>query len=176
MGAPIQMLKAMRDDAQVLALVAATDETPFTYAVIDAVANWFDDVEIKYPIAEMPFDENERRKLVHDVAGELLGNFVQAVEDATAEEELDEERFARLAAAVDPLWRELSGAFAVELNRRFEKNRIPAEHSNAYLRAMISRFEEEQGSDAAQEFLAAIRSDTRLRAHLRRIGIDPDEA
>lgn len=176
MGAPIEMLKAMRDDAHILTLVAATDESPFTYAVIDAVANWFDDVEIRYPIAEMPFDEKERRKLVHDVAGEILGHFSDAVQAASTSGELDGERFAALATQVDALWRELAGAFAVELNRRFEENRVPAEHSDAYLRAMISRFEEEQGSDAAQEFLAAIRNDNRLRAHLRRIGIDPDQA
>lgn len=176
MGAPTQMLKAMRDDAQILNLVAATDETPFTYAVIDAVANWFDDVEIRYPIPEMPFDAKERRKLVYEVSGELLGHFVTAVEQSGASGELDEERFAVLAAAVDPLWRELAGAFAVEINRRFEENRIPAEHSHTYLRAMISKFEEEQGSEAATDFLNAMRNDTRLRAHLRRIGLDPDLA
>jgi hypothetical protein len=176
MGAPIQMLKAMRDDAHILTLVAATDNSPFTYAVIDAVANWFDDVEIRYPIAEMPFDEKERRALVHAVSEELLGFFAQAAEAATATGELDDENFAVLAEKVDPLWRELAGAFAVELNQRFEKNRIPEEHSTAYLRAMVEKFEEEQGSDAAQEFLTAIRSDNRLRAHLRRIGIDPDQA
>jgi hypothetical protein len=168
------MLKAMRDDAHVLALVATTENTPFTYGVIDAVANWFDDVEIHYPIAEMAFEPEERRKLVHSVATELLELFAQAVGMATASEELDDERFAALAAAVDPLWRELAGSFAVELNRRFEANRIPEEHSEPYLRTMISKFESEQGSDAAEEFISAVRNDPRLRAHLRRIGIDPD--
>jgi hypothetical protein len=173
MGAPKELLVKMRDDAHVLALVAATDDVPFTNAIIDAVANWFDDVEIRYPIAEMDFTPSERRGIVNTVANEMLELFARAVNDATSGE-LDDEMFKTLAGAVDPLWRELAGAFAPELNRRFEENRVPAEHSEAFLNGIVDRMREDLGDEAVDEFRSALHADRNLRAHLRRMGLDPD--
>lgn len=177
MGAPIETLKKMRDDAHVLALIASVDDAPFTPAVLDAVADWFEDVEISYPIAEMAFEGNERRKLVHTVANELLEFFAVSVNRAESQGgELSDADFAVLAERVDPLWRELAGAFAIELNERFNDNRVPAEHSQSYLKHLVERFAEDQGEEAAAEFRDAIRNDSRLRAQLRRMGLDPDAA
>jgi hypothetical protein len=173
MGAPKELLAKMRDDAHVLALVAATEEAPFTAAVIDAVAHWFDDVEIRYPIAEMDFTPAERRGIVHTVVTEMLELFARAVDDAESGE-LDEKRFAKLAETVDPLWRELAGAFAPELNRRFEENRVPVEHTEAYLNVIIEKMRDDLGDAAVQEFKAALIADRNLRAHMRRMGLDPD--
>ena len=44
------------------------------------------------------------------------------------------------------------------------------------LEDMIERFKIEQGEYAATEFINAIKSDKKLRAHLRRMGVDPDLA
>ena len=176
MGAPKHLLEDMRNDAHVLALIAATENAPVTDAVLGAVARWFDDVEVHYPIAEMAFDSKERRELIHTVSTELLDLFTQAAAEAEASGELGDERFEVLANAVDPLWRELTGVFAKELNARFEMNRVPAEHSDSYLRTMIDRLREEHGDSAANDFRTAINKDSTLRAHLRRIGIDPDAA
>ena len=173
MGAPKELLVKMRDDAHVLALVAATEEVPFTSAVIDAVAHWFDDVEIRYPIAEMDFTAAERRGIVHTVATEMLELFGRAVIKA-ASGELDDESFKNLAASVDPLWRELAGAFAPELNHRFEENRVPEEHTEAFLNGIVEKMRDDLGDEAVQEFKNALLADRNLRAHLRRMGLDPD--
>lgn len=173
MGAPKELLEAMRDDTHVLALVATTDEAPFTMPVIEAVARWFGDVEIRFPIADMGFTDAERREIVRTVSNELLSQFNAAISDCVADE-LGEERFATLAAAVDPLWRELTGAFATQLNERFEQNRVPADHSAEFLSMIMSKMQDDLGEDAVSEFRSALSSDANLRAQLRRMGLDPD--
>lgn len=175
MGAPKVLLEAMRDDTHVLAIIASIPDAPFTEATVSALAHWFDDVEIHYPIPEMAFEPEERRKIIHVVSTEMLEHFAKAVNDA-AIGELSDEAFKALAQAVDPLWRELTGAFAAELNIRFEDNRVPADSSQEFLDSMMGRLRENFGDEAVNEFRSAIIKDTNLRAHLRRIGIDPDAA
>lgn len=174
MGAPKQTLEEMRNDTHVLALVSATEETPFTMPVIEAVARWFGDVEIKYPIADMGFSEAERRTIVHAVATELLEQFNAAVNHCVGDE-LDDERFAALAATVDPLWRELAGALATQLNERFEERRVPEDHSTEFLEAIMAKMHDDFGDDAVSEFRRALAEDNNLRAQLRRMGVDPDK-
>jgi len=173
--APVTIIEKMRADAQVLALVANTD-CPFTLSVIDGVANWFEDVEIKFPIMDMDLSLDEQRSIVRLASNELVNHFDDFCKIAEKENGLSESRFEELGKLVDPLWRELSGAFAKELNKRFEETRIPNEVAKRYLEDMISRFKLEQGDYAADEFINAIKFDKRLRAQLRRMGIDPDLA
>ena len=173
MGAPKKLLEAMRDDTHVLALVAATDEAPFTMPVIEAVARWFGDVEIRFPIADMGFSDAERREIVRNVSNDLLAQFNSIVGECV-NDVLDEERFAALAASVDPLWRELAGAFAAQLNERFEENRVPTDHSSDFLTNIMSKMEDDLGDDAVNEFRRALSNDSNLRAQLRRMGLDPD--
>lgn len=173
MNAPMQIVEKMRNDAQVLALVAST-ECPFTLSVIDGVANWFEDVEINYPIADMNLSKDEQRSIVRLASEELLNHFDTYYHIAEKEDGLSEERFIELGKLVDPLWREITGAFAKELNQRFEETRIPIDIAKRYLEEMINRYKIEQGDFAANEFINAIKYDKRLRAQLRRMGIDPD--
>jgi len=173
MGAPKKLLEAMRDDAHVLALVATTDEAPFTMPVIEAVARWFGDVEIRFPIADMGFSDAERRDIVRNVSNELLTNFNTAIDQCVGDE-LGEELFAVLAAAVDPLWRELAGTFATQLNERFESNRVPSDRSSEFLTMIMAKMEDDLGNDAVTEFRQALSNDSNLRAQLRRMGLDPD--
>jgi|LakMenE18May11ns_1017448.scaffolds.fasta_scaffold9909433_2 hypothetical protein len=169
------VIKNMRDDAQILALVASVD-APFTISVIDAVGNWFDDVEIKYPIPDMELTEQEQRTIVRLASDELLTHFQRVYEISEKEDGLSKEHFEDLALLVDPLWREISGAFSKVLNERFNNTRIPEDMAGRYLEEMIERFKNEQGEYAASEFINAIKSDKKLRAHLRRMGVDPDLA
>lgn len=169
------IIKSMRDDTQILALVASV-EAPFTISVIDGVGNWFDDVEIKYPIADMDLSDEEQRTIVRLATDELLNHFQKVYEISEKEDGLSKEHFEELAVLVDPLWREIAGAFAKVLNERFNNTKIPEDMAERYLEDMIERFKMEQGEYAATEFINAIKSDKKLRAHLRRMGVDPDLA
>lgn len=170
------LLIQMRDDARVLAHVAGVEDLAITKAVIGAVAGWFDDVEIMYPIPMMPFSAEERRSLVITIANELASHFDAASKLADEEGDLPASAFETLAAQVDPLWRELSGVFATELNAEFEKRRVPEQHAREYLTGMIDQVAEVEGDEARAEFIENLRSNKVLRSQLRRIGIDPDQA
>ena len=141
--------------------------------VIEAVARWFGDVEIRFPIADMGFSEAEQRDIVRNVSNELLTHFQTALDQCVGDE-LGEESFAALAAAVDPLWRELSGAFASKLNERFESQRVPSDNSSEFLSMIMAKMEDDLGNDAVAQFRQALSNDSNLRAQLRRMGLDPD--
>ena len=86
------IIKSMRDDTQILALVASV-EAPFTISVIDGVGNWFDDVEIKYPIADMDLSDEEQRTIVRLATEELLNHFQKVYEISEKEDGLSKEHF-----------------------------------------------------------------------------------
>lgn len=175
MSLPTEILSKMRDDASVLAIVSGIDEAPITQGVIESVENWFKDVEIVYPIPQMQFEESERRGLVNTISVELTERFEKArVQSEKNGGVLSEEDFEKLAKDVDPLWRELSGLFAKELNFQFERNRVPQDEVGEYLQMLTSSLSDHIGEQAKEAFLEKIKTDKNLRAHLRRIGIDPD--
>jgi hypothetical protein len=163
-------LLEVREDTHVLAVVAASD-APLTNAVLSGVARWFLDVEIRYPIAEMPMDDVERRGLLITVTKELYDLFDQACSSG----EMNDEAFAILAADVDPLWREITGLLATQFNENFESERIPAERVAEYLRDLIDRIREEMGDGGVDDFIRQVRTDPMTRAQMRRIGVDPDQ-
>ena len=175
MSLPENILQKMRDDAKVLAIVSAIEEAPLTEAIISSVGEWFNDVEIVYPIAQMHFEEKERRDIINTIAIELTERFEASRAAAQSNSgALSEEQYEQLGKNVDPLWRELTGLFAKELNYHFEKNRIPQDEAEEYLQALTSSLSDHIGEQAKEAFLSKIKTDKNLRAHLRRIGIDPD--
>lgn len=168
MPMPKEQLAAVRDD--VAALVAVTQAgVTVTRQVIEGVSRWFDDVEIRYPIAEMQFSAEERKSLIVEIGTEMLSRFTEAAKTG-----VDESTFPAFAQSVDRLWRELTGALAPELNSRFEDERIPAEEAGRYLRETVQELREMLGDDVADEYLTRARNDSRTRTQLRRIGVDPD--
>jgi hypothetical protein len=170
MSMPMDKLLEVREDTHVLAVVAASD-APLTNAVLSGVARWFLDVEIRYPIAEMPMNDVERRGLLTTVTKELYDLFDQACSSG----EMNDEAFAILAADVDPLWREITGLLATQFNENFESERIPAERVAEYLRDLIDRIREEMGDGGVDDFIRQVRTDPMTRAQMRRIGVDPDQ-
>jgi hypothetical protein len=171
MPTPKIMFEQGRDDSIVLATMAAVDG-PITSSIIEGLESWFGDVEVKYPIAEMVFADGERLNLLNGVAEELAEFFDEAYKQCD-EEGLDDELFAKLATNVDPLWREITGLLAPELNRRFERQRIPEDHvsevSNA-IKESLTQGDDEEGMSVSERLI----KDRSLRTHLRRIGLDPD--
>jgi hypothetical protein len=170
MSMPIEKLIEVREDTHVLAVIAASDAA-LTNAVLSGVARWFLDVEIRYPIAEMPMEDAERKSLLRTVTKELFDLFDRACSSG----EINEETFASLASAVDPLWREITGLLAKEFNENFENERIPAERVAEYLRDLIDRIREEMGDGGVDDFIRQVRNDPMTRAQMRRIGVDPDQ-
>ena len=169
---PKHVFESMRDDAVVLATMAATNG-PITPSIIKGLESWFGDVEVKYPIAEMSFADGERDDLLAKVAEELASQFAALVARYDTGE-LDENVFQELAPTVDPLWREITGLLAPELNRRFENMRVPDEHLEEItnmIKYQISDNDDVNDPSVAER----LKSDPMLRTHLRRIGLDPDK-
>ena len=175
MGAPREVLEAMLADANVLALVAGSEDVAVTPAVIEAVAKWFHDVEIIFPIPQMELDENEKRSLTSEIADELVSEFRSAIAKVNARGELADEDFEQLARNTDPLFRELSGVYADQLNAQFEENRVDAEDAQEAINDMLSMIERMHGQDGLAEFRTRSKTDSTLRAQLRRMGLDPDK-
>lgn len=169
MSMPMEDILKVRNDTQVLAVVAASD-APVTNAVLGGVARWFLDVEIRYPIAEMTLTPEERSRLLATVTAELFTAFDKATKGP-----LSAENFAILASTVDPLWREISGLLASQFNKNFEDDRIPVEQVTEYVRELVDRIREELGDGGVQDFISQVRTDPMTRAHMRRIGVDPDQ-
>jgi hypothetical protein len=168
---PKHVFESMRDDALVLATMAAT-RGPITPSIIKGLESWFGDVEVKYPIAEMAFGVDERDALLADVAEELANAFAEMVSKAS-EGDVEDDAFAALAVTVDPLWREITGLLAPELNRRFENTRVPSEHLQEV--AEIIKYQISDNDDVNDPSVAErLKNDVTLRTHLRRIGLDPD--
>ena len=174
MSAPKEALSAMRDDAHVLAVLAAVEGAPITDGVIVSLAKWFHDVEIVYPIAEMAIDAETKRQFASTIATELTEHF-DAAYRASEAGTFDDEAFTTLAATVDPLWRELAGLFAKELNESFESNRVDADQTGEAIQEMLNLIERMHGEDGVSEFRMRSKTDKSLRAQLRRMGLDPDK-
>lgn len=168
MGVPRRMIELMRDDVVVLATMAATNG-PITTGIVNSVEAWFSDVEVKYPIAEMPLEDEERNELLISVSKELVERFHEALSQVN-DDELADEVFEKLGADVDPLWREMTGLLATNLNKRFEAQRIAEED----IPEVTESIKEALG-DGEEEVRERLTKDAALRTHLRRIGLDPDK-
>lgn len=142
--------------------------------LLDTVAHWFENVEIKYPIAEMPLSGEEKIELAGAVADEMTS----VVEAAIAEIEGgrgEDDVLARASAKLDSLWRELAGVYAPVLNERFKRvaGRADAEEVLASINHMVSVMAKVSGEDE-DVIRARMRKDEAIRAKLRQMGVDPD--
>ncbi|MFM7088749.1 MAG: hypothetical protein ACKOW9_04440 [Candidatus Paceibacterota bacterium] len=170
-GLPIKSIEAVRDDAVVLATVAAA-RIPITPSVIRGLEQWFGDVEVVYPIPEMSLTETEKYDLLHTVCSEIASHFNQAVTSASGDV-LAGDELGLLANLVDPLWREVTGILSYDLNKRFYDNRVPDE-SREQVIEMIKYSVSGSGDVDDSAISEKIKSDPEIRTHLRRLGIDPD--
>lgn len=166
-------LKLMRDDAYTLAIVTAIDEAPITEHVFGAVANWFDDVEIIYPIAVMDISETEKRNLANAIATEMTKFFEVALQKAEANE-FSKEDFELLGLEVDPLWRELTGVFAKELNDQFTASQQDDQNPIESIGKLIEMIAGTYGEEGVEDFKNKAKTDKHFRAQLRRMGLNPD--
>lgn len=163
----------MRDDTYTLAVVSSIPESPITESVFNAVANWYDDVEIVYPIAVMDIDEVEKRNLTNSIATEMTKHFDDALAKALLGK-YEQEDFEILAQQVDPLWRELTGVFAKELNEIFNSNQEGPESPKESLQRMIEMIASTYGEEGVEDFKNKAKTDKHFRAQLRRMGVNPD--
>jgi hypothetical protein len=143
-----------------------------TPTLIDIVGSWFSNVEIIFPIPEMPIDAAERDALAKTVTTEMAEAFADAIVKLEGGAEF-EDTLEVLAPKVDGLWRELAGLYASEMNEHFA-DRTEAVDVDAIRERITSMLEhaEEFGIDPAD--LRAELLDDQARAQLRKMGIDPD--
>jgi hypothetical protein len=142
--------------------------------LLDIVERWFQNVEIKYPIAEMPLSADERAELAEQIVDEMLQhtqNGINALEQGGDPEMV----FDKLASELDALWRELTGVYAEILNKgyRAQVGEIEPEKLREHLLDFIEQISEQTGKNEAEVY-EYIRHNEHIRAQLRRLGIDPD--
>jgi len=196
---PLKVLESTLDDVIVFELVASHPEVKLTESVIRALEQWFVNVEIDYPIAEIVTDTGSatldggsddefaavvagldkkagnRRELVLEVVADIKKVVERAVGMARAEK-FDEDAAEAWSTEIDNLWRELARSLAPELNAFFrERIGEAAKLSKAERAAEIKRsIEAVGGQEALDVFRQAAKSDPHVRTSLRRQGVDPD--
>lgn len=143
--------------------------------VLDTVAHWFENVEIKYPIAEMPLSNEEQIELAGTVAGEMAAiveSAIGEIEGGTNEDDV----LVRASAKLDALWRELAGVYAPVLNERFTRvaSRADGKEVLASINRMVAMMAKVNGEDE-EVIRERMRSDEAIRAKLRQMGVDPDK-
>ena len=143
--------------------------------VLDTVAHWFENVEIKYPIAEMPLSSEEQIELAGTVAGEMAAiveSAIGEIEGGTNEDDV----LVRASAKLDALWRELAGVYAPVLNERFTRvaSRADGKEVLASINRMVAMMAKVNGEDE-EVIRERMRSDEAIRAKLRQMGVDPDK-
>lgn len=168
-----EVFKLMKDDAYALAVVSAIEEAVVTEGVFNGVARWFDDVEIVYPIAVMEIGEDEKRTLTNSIAVELTTHFNNAYNKAK-EGNFTEADFHELALKVDPLWRELTGVYAKELNDIFHNTQTGGEDPQEIISNMLDVIRSNFGEEGVNDFKNRAKTDRHFRAQLRRMGVNPD--
>ena len=196
---PLRVVESTLDDVVVFELVMKHPEVKLTESVVRALEQWFTNVEIDYPIAEIVsdksasdlegstsdefsslvagLDENvkDRRELVLEVVADIKAVVQRAVALATADK-FDEAAAEAWSDEIDNLWRELARSLAPELNAFF-RDRVgeAANMSKAERAADIKRsIEAVGGQEALDVFKQAAKSDPHVRSSLRRQGVDPD--
>jgi len=143
--------------------------------LLNTVGNWFENVEIKYPIAEMPLSGEEQVEIAGTVAGEMVAiveGAIGEIEGGTNEEDV----LARASAKLDALWRELAGVYAPVLNERFTRVAAWADGEEvlAGINRMVAMMAEVNGEDE-DIIRERMRSDEAIRTKLWQMGVDPDK-
>lgn len=167
------MLERTRRDFESFRHVVSA-EIPVTDTFLAIVQRWFENVEIAYPIPEMPIDDSERCTLGSDIAKELVDavdSGLAALRGGTDEDDCLE----RIAPRLDGLWRELTGVYAPILNAAFRER---TEHLDDTIRerliADMITMTAEANDVSTDEVREYIRSNKAARTRLRQMGVDPD--
>lgn len=142
--------------------------------LLDTVAHWFENVEIIYPIAEMPLSGEETIELGGSVAGEMTSVVETAISEIQGGAG-DDEVLERASAKLDSLWRELAGVYAPVLNERFKRVAAKADTSEvlAGINHMVDVLVQMSGEEE-DVVRVRMRKNAAVRAKLRLMGIDPD--
>lgn len=143
-------------------------------SLLGLAERWFQNVEVIYPIAEMPIDDEQRSALgvivlqeMDDAVSQALTSFEQGADP--------DDIMPTLSEKLDGLWRELTGIYAPVLNQRFEENTegIDREEILEQIRNGL-RYQAEMNDVDENEIREEMLSDESVRAGLRHLGIDPD--
>jgi hypothetical protein len=166
------MRKSQNDFATFKSIVQANVTVNET--LLDTVGHWFENVEIKYPIAEMPLSGEEKVKLAGAVAGEMTAIVEAAISEIEAGG-VEDDVLRRTSEKLDTLWRELAGVYAPVLNERFKRvaDRADADEVLASINRMVSVMAKMSGEDE-DIIRERMRTDEAIRAKLRQMGVDPD--
>lgn len=169
----IDMLQKTKDDVGTFRQIVKAD-IRINEHLLAMVAKWFNDVEIRLPIAEMPMDEEERATLTIQVADEMLKALDEAI-TALAGEADEDIVIAKAAEDLDPLWRELAGLQARVLNEIYQRNATPESKAQVFeaIEHMVEQLTQMTGEDEAT-IRERMRNDAGVRRLLKRMGIEPD--
>lgn len=143
-------------------------------SLLGLVKRWFSDVEIVYPIAEMPMADDEKTELATTILGEmteLARNAIAALEAGADEEDVEK----AFATSADAGWRELAGVFSELLNEQFRETaaEVDPEEFIQGFRAYLEAVAEATGLSIEEARSQALKSPS-FRTQLRDLGIDPD--
>lgn len=169
----IDMLQKTKDDVGTFRQIVKAD-IRINEHLLAMVAKWFNDVEIRLPIAEMPMDEEERATLTSQVADEMLKALDEAI-TALGGEADEDIVIAKAAEDLDPLWRELAGLQARVLNEIYQRNATPESKAQVFeaIEHMVEQLTQMTGEDETT-IRERMRNDAGVRRLLKRMGIEPD--
>lgn len=140
-----------------------------TASVRGSLAGWFHDVDVElvFPLAEMPLADDERAALTGTVIVEMLDSVTKISGLGLSEVEA----FERLAPVLDPLWREFVGLSAGILNEVWRSS-LPSDDEERQQR--IHALEMMTGL-SREDIASTMVSDRRLRGLVSRFGITADD-
>jgi len=169
----IDMLQKTKDDVDTFRQIAKAD-IRINEHLLAMVAKWFNDVEIRLPIAEMPMDEKERTTLTVQITDDMLKALDEALTALGAEADEDIV-IAKAAEDLDPLWRELAGLQARVLNDIYQREVTPESKAQVLeaIENMVEQLKQMTGEDDAT-IRERMRNDAGVRRLLERMGIEPD--
>jgi hypothetical protein len=148
------------------ALDAVNDLTP---AVRAGLANWFQDVDIDmvFPLPEMPMTEEERRSLAEIILRDMLA----AIDSVVARGLADDVAFSELAPILDPLYRELFSLHTHVLNEEWREN-LPSDEEDR--RERLELLLAITGMDL-DDIRAQIANDRGLLGFVTRLGLTAED-
>jgi len=169
----LDMLKKSRVDFSTFNRIVEAN-IPINETIIGTVAQWYQNVEIRYPIAEMQLGDEERATLAKMASLEMSEVMDSAISELEAGGE-EREVLQKYSPKLDALWREIAGIYAGILNETYAKNTagVDAEEARAYIQEMIQMMARVQGEDE-DAIKERMRHDASIRTKLRQMGIDPD--
>ncbi len=143
-------------------------------SLLGLAERWFDNVEIVYPIAEMPIEDDQRNKLARTVLSEMCASVTNTISTIESGSDPDDV-MPSLAVTLDGLWRELTGLYAPVLNKRFAETTAGVDPQEVLDQIREGfRVQAEMLDMDEEEIRDALLSHDRIRAELRQLGIDPD--